>query len=302
MVTGCNPATANYLEQAKEFVDYNTGEIVGNIGNIGNISVAVLRNGVSINGSISKYYLGDNIQTLTRRDTARAIEKLSDALHLAVADAKPVEIEFGTNFLLSNPIPDYLQRLGDMPRLVRNNFTASALYYQHRGKNQPTKFVFYDKIADANEKGVQIPLGMEQANVLRYEMRLSRRLARQTGFADLVADTLSDGRFYRHLLALWGNRYFSIRKITKTEKTNMEQIKTVGDAIDLFVARLMAANPEQAAGFVDELKDARVFSDRKYYTRVKSKLQAIATKTGNPSDDALLRELDDEVKTAMANN
>ena len=82
----------------------------------------------------------------------------------------------------------------------------------------------------------------------------------------------------------------------------MGQIKTVGDAVDLFVARLMAANPEQAAGFVDELKDARVFSDRKYYTRVKSKLQAIATKTGNPSDDALLRELDDEVKTAMANN
>ena len=63
MVTGCNPATANYLEQAKEFVDYGTGEVVGNIGKIGNISVAILRNGVSINGSISKYYLGDNIQT-----------------------------------------------------------------------------------------------------------------------------------------------------------------------------------------------------------------------------------------------
>lgn len=302
MVTGCNPATANYLEQAKDFVDYGTGEIVGNIGNIGNISVAVLRNGVSINGSISKYYLGDNIQTLTRRDTALAIEKLSDVLHMNVGEAKPVEMEFGTNFLLCNPIQDYLERLGDMPRRVRNNFTASSLYYQHRGKNQPTKFVFYDKIEDAKEKGLQIPLGMEQANVLRYEMRLSRRLSRQTGYADLVADTLSDERFYRHLLAMWGKRYFSIRKITKTERNNMSQIKTVRDAVEMQFARLMAAHPEEAAGFVEELKAGRVFNDRKYYTRVKTKLQEIAEKAGDASDDALLKELDDEVKTALANN
>lgn len=82
----------------------------------------------------------------------------------------------------------------------------------------------------------------------------------------------------------------------------MEQIKTVGDAVEVLFAKLLAADPEQTTNFIATLKDAKVFSDPKYYTRVKSKLQAIAAKSGDASTDAILKELDDEVKTAMANN
>lgn len=63
----------------------------------------------------------------------------------------------------------------------------------------------------------------------------------------------------------------------------MAQIKSVGDAVELFAARLMAAHPEIVAGFIDELKDARVFSDRKYYTRLKNKLQEISSKVPHKS-------------------
>lgn len=71
----------------------------------------------------------------------------------------------------------------------------------------------------------------------------------------------------------------SFSKAVKERRAKeMAQIKTVADAVDLFAARLMASNPKMTAGFVDELKAARVFSDRKYYTRLKNKLQEITSK------------------------
>lgn len=68
------------------------------------------------------------------------------------------------------------------------------------------------------------------------------------------------------------------KAVTERRAKEVAQIKTVVDAVDLFVARLIASNPKTTDNFVDELKAARVFSDRKYYTRLKNKLQEITSK------------------------
>lgn len=290
-----------YLDNTREMIDTTTGEIIGCRGKIDNLSIALFRGGMSINGSISKYFLGDNIQTLSRRDTKRAIEKLSDRLHLDISEGKPTELEFGANLMLANPIHEYLIRLGEMPRLVRNTFAPSSIYYQYKGKNKPKEFAFYDKIADAEAKGMDIPTGFAEANLLRYEMRLSHRIGGQTGFAGITIATLHDRQFYSKMLKTWGDKYFSIRKHQLSNSYCMENIKSVGDAIETLLATLLASDPDRATLFVDELKESKVFADPKYYTRLKKKLQTIAEKA-DCEKDSLLRELDDEIKTIVTNS
>ncbi|MDZ7936354.1 MAG: phage/plasmid replication protein [Emticicia sp.] len=51
-------------------------------------------------GSLSKWFLGDNIQTLTRGDMKRATEKLSDTLHLPMSKAKVGRIDLAKNLLM----------------------------------------------------------------------------------------------------------------------------------------------------------------------------------------------------------
>ena len=51
---------------------------------------------------------------------------------------------------------------------------------------------------------------------------------------------------------------------------------------------------------LDELKEAGVFSDRKNYSRLKRKIQEVATKANITVSDELIRELDDEVKNCGA--
>lgn len=51
---------------------------------------------------------------------------------------------------------------------------------------------------------------------------------------------------------------------------------------------------------MDELKEAGVFDDRKNYTRLKNKIQDVATKANITISDGLIRELYDEIRNCSA--
>lgn len=81
----------------------------------------------------------------------------------------------------------------------------------------------------------------------------------------------------------------------------MSEIKTVSDAFNVFVARLLSQTDQaQIGGFLDELKEAAVFEDRKNYSRLKKKIHEIASKADITISDELIRELDDDIKNCGA--
>lgn len=294
----CNLASC--LDNITQVTDMKTGEIKL-LGGIENLRASVRLNGVFIAGSLPKYLYGDNIHVLDRRATAQAIEKISDNLHLDVSSAKVTGLEFGANFVMSKPVEEYLTRLGNMPRLERYGFNPSAIYYKGRGKKQQKVVAFYDKIAEAKEKNYEIPIGLDEANILRYELRLKNHLARQMQEQQVTASTLTELNFYRGLLDRYQRYYFSIIKRRKPKSNVMEEIKSVKDARDVLLAKFLNnAGEGVVEDYIRGLKEASVFPDKKYYSRLKKELQSIATKSNFTEDDDLIKELDDEVKNCGA--
>lgn len=294
----CNLASC--LDNITQVTDMKTGEIKL-LGGIENLRASVRLNGVFIAGSLPKYLYGDNIHVLDRRATAQAIEKISDNLHLDVSSAKVTGLEFGANFVMSKPVEEYLTRLGNMPRLERYGFNPSAIYYKGRGKKQQKVVAFYDKIAEAKEKNYEIPIGLDEANILRYELRLKNHLARQMQEQQVTASTMTELNFYRGLLDRYQRYYFSIIKRRKPKSNVMEEIKSVKDARDVLLAKFLNnAGEGVVEDYIRGLKEASVFPDKKYYSRLKKELQSIATKSNFTEDDDLIKELDDEVKNCGA--
>lgn len=81
----------------------------------------------------------------------------------------------------------------------------------------------------------------------------------------------------------------------------MSEIKTVSDAFNVLVARLINQSDQtQITAFLEELKEAKIFDDRKCYTRLKKKIQDTATKAEISVTDELINELDNEVKNVGA--
>ena len=294
------PIIAPVLEDAKEQTDLATGE-TRTFGSVGGLKVSIYTGGISIIGSLPKFLYGNNVCLFDRHSPQKAIEKLSDIFHINIADADVTGIEFGTNFPMKHKVTDYLSKLGEMPRLSRYHFEPSTLYYKGRGKNTPKVFAFYDKLSEAEAKGMDYPSGVSGENLLRYEMRLTGRLKSQLGVADLQASTLYDRTFYRKLVKLYQNSYYSISKNVQLKDNAMSEIKTVSDAINTLMARLLSQTDKaQIVAFLDELRAAQVFNDSKYYTRLKNKINEIATKSDFVVTDELIRELDNDIKNCGA--
>lgn len=294
------PTIANYLDSAKQETDLQTGE-VKTFGNLECLKVSIYAGGLSVVGSLPKYLYGSNVYPLERHTTAQAIEKIGDVLHFQIEQAAVTGVEFGTNFLMRHKVSDYLMRLGDMQRLERVQVTPCSLRYEGKGKQHHKAFAFYDKIADAKAKGMPYPEDMDDASLLRYEMRLNGRLPQQLGVPEVTASTLSEIPFYRMMVKRYRDCYFSISKLHQVKTNIMSDIKTVSDAFNVFVARLISQTDKtQIAGFLNELKEASVFDDRKNYSRLKKKIQEVATKANIMVSDELIRELDDEIRNCGA--
>lgn len=300
MRTRATPDVSKFLDKAKDQIDHETGEIC-TFGSLEGLKVTIYTGGISIIGSLAKFLYPNNVYPLNRHSTAQAIEKLSDSLHLSVEAATVSGLEFGQAFVMKYPVESYLSKLGNMPKLLRYHFDVGTLYYKPRGKQQPKVFAFYDKKADAMAKGMALPVGFKDANLLKYEMRLNGRLPQQMGVPEVTASTLSESGFYRQMVKRYQDSYFSISKQNQIKTDVMSEIKTVSDAFDVLVARLINQSDQtQIATFLEELKEAKVFEDRINYTRLRKKIQAVAAKAGVTVSDDLVKELDDEIKNAVA--
>ena len=298
------PDISGYLDEAKEQTDLRTGE-VNVYGSLEGLKVCLYVGGYSIIGSLAKYMYQSNIYPLDRHTTAQAIEKLSDSLHLDVKAADVTGVEFGTQFLMKKPPQVYINKLGDMPRRKRLLCAEGTLYYTGTGSQQRQRqkqvLCFYDKKADAKAKGLTIPQGFEEANLLRYELRLNGRIPFQTGRHAVTASTLSDDDFYRQLVSMWENNYFSISKLNGVKQNVMDEIKSVKDAKDVLFARLLSQGGKDViTDYLEELKQSNVFKDSKYYTRTKNALLEIANSPKIAISDEDIRELDNEVKNVGA--
>ena len=296
------PTIAGYLDGAKEETDLKTGE-VKTYGNLEGLKVSIYAGGLSVVGSLPKYLYGSNVYPLDRHTTPQAIEKISDALHLQVNEAKVTSLEFGTVFLMKNSVSEYLAKLGAMPRLERVQVaSASSIRYEGRCKGiQPKVFAFYDKVADAAAKGLKCPTNLQEANLLRYEMRLNGRLPYQLSVPEIKASTLTELLFYKMMVKRYQDSYFSIVKLKQIKTEAMNEIRTPTDAFNVFVARLISQTDQnQISDFLSELKQAGVFKDRKNYSRLKEKIQEVANKANITISDELIRELDNEIKNCGA--
>ena len=290
------PHLVTLLSDAKEQTDLETGEIKA-YGSLQGMRVGIYPTAIRIEGSLPKFlYDGGNLIPLNRHTTEEAIKKLSDALQINLEDAGVSSLEFGANLVMRYKPSEYLKRMGELPRRQRYTFNVDTLYYRRKGKEQPDTFCLYDKISDAKAKGMPIPQGFEDKNLLRVELRLNGSLAKQMGVPEVKASTLYDRAFYSKIRNRFINTYFSITKINKLNTHFMSEIKTPKDAVDGFLGLMLAKagqGVQEIDAYLEELKANQVFADRINYKRTRDALYKAASKAKLSSKDELVAELDD---------
>lgn len=293
-------ASALYLSNAKETCNKETGEI-WTYGNLENLKVSVSFAGISIKGSLAKFYLPDNTYTLNRHQVKEAIEKLSDTLHIDVSEGKITRLDVSTNFIMRNETQRYYDVLGLCTHFNRVQATGNTLYYQSKGKDCKRTLAFYNKARETNDRKGVMPGVYSEANLLRYEARWNTRLPQQFKEQEVTGKTLFNNRFYSKIIDLWAESYFKIEKQRNINLNAMKEIKTVSEATDyIFAIALQKMQPDEVQNILEDMKQRNVFEDAKYYSRLKKKLKDVSTKADITEKNDLVTELDSEVRNVLA--
>lgn len=172
--------------------------------NVENLQVTIYTSTIWIKGSLVKYHLGDNLQSLTCDTTRLAIEELSDTLHLEMDKAMVQRIDVAANLPMTSFANTYFPVLGEHPDLSRVRKSNTSLAYEQKCKQQSHYLLFYDKTEEMDKRMGQI---------LRYEDRWMGDLQKQLNYPEIEGKTLYDKDFYMNVISLWKDDYLKIQKV-----------------------------------------------------------------------------------------
>lgn len=210
---------AKRLEGVSEHTYHNNDWAI--TGHIGGLKVTITERQIKVgDGSLCKWYMGDNYQRMSRGDSQRAIERLSDELHLPMDRAGVFRLDIGMVLILQHPIEVYLNHMGKK-RYAHRLLQPNSLYYTQSDKT----LCFYDKNREQKSKGEAIPELYIGRNVGRLELRYTNRVARQLNTTKVTGALLYDEAFYMGLLDNLKSEYEAIQKINDVVP-NFEAMKT----------------------------------------------------------------------------
>lgn len=265
-------------------------------GYLKNYRVILSGQGVSLKGSLAKYFLPDNMHTLSRSDSSRALEMLSDILHLPVLDADVKRIDLAQNFLMKYEPEAYYPLLGDCQYYQRIK-QPKSLYYS----NSLRQLVFYNKIAEARAKREILPDVWSGSNILRYESRYTQRLTKQFNRSEIKGHTLIDEKFYINLLDRWQSEYEAIDKhqLINFNILQMSSPKDFWKQINLMAINMIGQ--DRIMQEVENLRHQKAFDKPEYYSRLKKEIKELCKTPELTSSSSLIDELDNKIKNAKRN-
>lgn len=243
-------------------------------------------------GSLCKYFLGDNFKTLSRSDSMRAVEKMSDELHIPVDLANITRIDAAQNLIVQHPERAYYSLLGEAQYYERAP-KGNGLYYN----NNLRTLVFYGKEHEQKVKGQPIPELYRERHIIRYEMRYKERLAKQFNRPEIIAATLYDELFYTEIVNRWRDEYRAIKK----NKSNLFNMKPTGSTKELLANLALIAILEM--GQPNVLNIVKIWQEggeisRKQAYDLRTAINSLSNCPKGEAGSELIIELDRKIKEA----
>lgn len=269
-------------------------------GKLRNMDVRVYPSSLYVEGSLPEYINGHNFEGCTIKQARLAIEQLSDSLKLPMDKAKVNRIDVAENFVLTRPVREYRSLLGDSRYFYKYSESDGLYYFNSRKKKAASRVkVFYDKTKEYQDKkkANSIPEIFKERQVLRYELRFTKRLKQQFG-TEIKAVDLYNENFFTHVVNRWLNSYNGIKKMKafKNMDFNMKDIKDLRE-FALALSFMDELRLKVIMNRLERAKETGEMNDRTYY-RCKSEVNRLLENGKFFEPDDCLLELDHKVQEA----
>lgn len=257
-----------------------------------NYKVSISDNGISLKGSLARYYCGNPDSVLTHLDSLYAIEKLSDELLLPIHKATVKRIDLACNIVTDCKPEAYYQFLGNSRHFDRQPVFES-LYYRQKSKQK--ELILYDKVAELKANKQCIPKEWNGKNILRIELKLMNHLTNQFNRPEILASTLHEGSFFLDMVNKWLAEYEAIEKLNILN-LNFAQMKTPKDFKDhILLMQLNELGQVKTMEMIKQMKLMDVMDRPEYYCRLKNDIRQLFNSPKHTTESELIKELNEKV-------
>lgn len=276
-------------------------QINGGSGNLDGLRVKVTEKYVKVSGSLSKYFTGSNLRTLSLCEIAKAIWDIGKSLGVPMYKANVVQVDIAENFEMSYPPEFYISKMQSWGDSHPNDWKGTTYFPSNN-----VMLRFYDKSKEVRQKRKKNSPTEISKNLLRYEISFGTKKIRQMFGRQLKAKDLYDKTVFWEFISEWLCSYDEIGIIPdKILDVNFEQIKTQSDFEDwcICVAHSSIRLPAFVKGRfkVRERNGNKTdIQDRQYHKRIQDKIRkAIKNFSYVMGQPDLIKELVDKIETYL---
>lgn len=265
-------------------------------GNIKNFAIRINNNSLTINGSICKFYYGNNLRTLSYNDFVQAILGLDELFGVELERAVVRRVDLAENLLMKFKPESYY------PILIKGGFLKrreddNGLYF--RNKNRTV--LLYDKIVKERKGHVFMDANFVSKNVLRYEFRMNRNMEISKRLKVKKAKLLDIINNYSLLVDYWRKSFDLIPKDIELNIPEDSFFHTTSGFRDFLAVHGMKSlgGFGRVINMIQEAKARNVFKYPAQSSNLKTIVKAIASKTQSSRVPAMLLELEKRLDEAV---
>lgn len=179
-----------------------------------NLRVTTRNKKLIIEGSLAKYFNGNNIQPFYWFDVESAITKLSWEMGLPLKEGILRRIDIGMNFSVDKDVVEYFQEMIHLDRYYRIHKYETTLRFENNSHR--FNFCFYDKkkrVLNSRTNYDDIELVLKYKNLMRIELQIEESLPLFLKRTETVrVSELFSRDFCKLLLNNWLRLYRRIQK------------------------------------------------------------------------------------------
>lgn len=200
-------------------------------GAIGNMSVKVGRDLLRVTGSICKYFHGDNIAQMTRKDMKEAISRLSADMGVDLKGAQVERADIAVNIYIKKPLKLYSVFMGELEGAYKDTYgRGHGVSYRSKNARKRIAVIVYDKALEARKEMNRREL--KGLRVLRCEMQIqsNKTLKVLLNRPSIRASDLYNSNVYQSLKTLFIEKIQRIKNMG--DKKIRGEVLNTGDAME----------------------------------------------------------------------
>ncbi len=292
---GYNGRIRQCLENIKDIID-SANNVECFFGNHRNMKIMVKGDQVTIMGSLTKYLYNENFTVLTKADIKISLKQLSKSLGIPVERGTLTRIDIADNFFVQEIPNNYLESLISINRAYTD--CRKGTKYFHRSRQT---LVFYDKIKELDKNdpitSKRFKLKYGHQNVLRYELRLMRKLPALLNVPKVKVALLYSSSFLNKLALQWVNHYDLVNK----NKLQINKLILTAKQFQMFLiykGLKTYGNIDDVTKWINQMKIINSW-DAMTTSRIKRLIKDVLNHNYLVEDSDLMNELNEKIKNSF---